>query len=402
MLPLGLDMERPDNRFIPVRAEDLARVLASDIQTFGPHAERLLSVANAITEVIDQEVNAFERQVAHAYSTFNPNRDTISLDENPSSAADVLRMFGNLLEQANFERLTEEQVMAAVKMANTHGIKVKLDPDQVSDLLVWVRGQGLSLRKKRTLRAPIKGAMVDTPIYRRLAVVTRLKGEPHIHLKLFKDIPIPDVEALLPNASVRMGFRDLATVFVTANTAIVTVIFNIVTSGLAALGQLASILAMPLLGVSWRTFSSYRRALKDRNFLRTKNLYFQNLGNNASAVHMLSAMIAQEEVKEALLIYAFCGDALHAEAAQPTTDDELTERIAAYLRDRFHVIVDFDMPDAMETMDRLGLWRDRAALHVVPPDQAVATLEAHWRQRLTIGYHAGLAHAVGGTPTAEA
>ena len=55
-----LGFDRPDDRFIPVRAEDLAETLATGVETFGPQAPGLREVAEALTEVNDQEVGFFE------------------------------------------------------------------------------------------------------------------------------------------------------------------------------------------------------------------------------------------------------------------------------------------------------------------------------------------------------
>jgi hypothetical protein len=66
-----------DDRFTPVRAEDLAEILTEDTQTFGEHSGPLLRIAEAVTLVIDQEVSTFERELAHAYAPFNPDRDTL-------------------------------------------------------------------------------------------------------------------------------------------------------------------------------------------------------------------------------------------------------------------------------------------------------------------------------------
>ena len=42
-----------DDRFIPVRAEDLGGILTEDTQTFGEHSGPLLGISEAVTLVID-------------------------------------------------------------------------------------------------------------------------------------------------------------------------------------------------------------------------------------------------------------------------------------------------------------------------------------------------------------
>jgi hypothetical protein len=47
----------------------------------------------------------------------------------------------------------------------------------------------------------------------------------------------------------------------------------------------------------------------------------------------------------------------------------------------------FDTPDALETMDRLDLWVDRARRHAVGPDEALRRLRIHWSRRRSADYH---------------
>ena len=387
--PLSLD-----DRFIPVRAEDLADVLAADVDTFGEDAAALLDVAEAITLVIDQEVGAFERKISHEYAPFNPDRDTIVLpgDEptGETGEADALiAMLSNLLWQANFEEMDEEQLIAAIQAGNTHGIRVQLDPDKVRVLRVWVRGHGTITRTRRVLKRPWKKEPYELAVLKRLVVAIRLRDGAHLMIKMFKNIPLGDLEALMPHARVKMGPRELLTTIASGGGAVWTIATKLIATGLAAAGTLLYVLAAPLAALSWRTFRSYRRALKDRDSDRTKHLYYQNLANNASAIHMLAANVGQAEVKEALLCYAICSTGKVEGGGDPV--DRLRDAIEGYLRSKLGIEVHFDVEDAIETMDRLALWQDRDSFRVVPPPEALAILEEHRRQRRTADYHLDLA-----------
>jgi hypothetical protein len=208
-------------------------------------------------------------------------------------------------------------------------------------------------------------------------------------LKMFKNIPQGDLEALMPHAKVKMGPRDFLTTIAASGGAFWTIVTKLVTTGIAAAGSLLYILAVPLAGLGWKTFSSYRRALKDRDSDRTKHLYYQNLANNASVIHMLATNVAQAEVKEALLCYAICANGRIK--GGPESVRRLDEEAERYLGAKLGIDVNFDVHDALETMDRLALWEDRDALRVVPPEQALAILDEHRRQRRSANYHIDLA-----------
>ncbi len=100
-------------------------------------------------------------------------------------------------------------------------------------------------------------------------------------------------------------------------------------------------------------------------------------------LHTLLGSIGQEEIKEAMLAWAM----LAADTPRIAREQELAQQVRTWLRDRFDVKVDFDTPDALESLDRLELWADRARIEVVGADEAVRRLEAHWNERRTSGYH---------------
>lgn len=383
--PLSLD-----DRFIPVRAEDIASVIAADVDTFGENAAVLQDVADAITLVIDQEVTAFERRISDEYAPFNPDRDTIILPgDEPSGetgeADQLVSMLANLLWQANFEEMDEAQLIAAIVAGNTRGIRIQVDPEKVRILRIWVRGHGTTTRMKRVLKRPWRKEPYELDVLKRLVVAIRLRDGAHVMLKMFKNIPLGDLEALMPHARVKMGPRDFLTTIASGGGAVWTIATKLITTGVAAAGALLYVLALPLAGLSWKTFSSYRRALKDRDSDRTKHLYYQNLANNASVIHMLATNVAQAEVKEAVLCYAICSlgklDGGHGRIRR--LDDE-AER---YLSAKLGISVNFDVHDALETMDRLELWQDRDSLRVVPPEQALTILDDHRRHRRSANYH---------------
>ena len=64
--------------------------------------------------------------------------------------------------------------------------------------------------------------------------------------------------------------------------------------------------------------------------------------------------------------------------------------IEAYLKELTKIEVDFDIDDAIETLDRLSLWKDRTELRVIGLDEASGKLETHCQQGLSRDYHAGL------------
>lgn len=383
---------RPDNRFIPVGSDDLIEYLAQDAQTFGEQSSRITEVSRWLVRILEQEKSAFERIITRAYARINPDRETIDvLDTEPPGDSDFRLLNSkvqHMLEKANFEQLSDDQVKTALEAGSTHGIKVKLDEDSLEEMSIWVRGRSTAPFNRRTLKHPIKGETSPVAIFNRLAVITRPAGESNVQVRLFKDIPIRDVEALLPNANVSMGLRDAVMMIGSGAGAVWTVVAKVLAVGLVAASQLLWVVAVPLAGLFWKVFSGYRRAIKDRDSNRAKHLYFQSLGANRSAIHLISFMICEEEIKEAVLLYAFCLDAEND--GRSTSESSIKSEIEQYLSKLTSVDVDFDINDAIETLDRLDLWKDRNQLLVEPIATASDKLELHCQQGLSRGYHAGL------------
>ncbi len=402
----GTLLHRPDDRFVPLRPDDLAGALAADNATFGEDARWLTELATAIADVVDQEAGAFEHELCARYGPFNPDRDTIPFHP-PATAggdnfAELLTRIDYLLNKANFERLSDDQLRAVVRSGDARGVRVRLDPEKVRYIAVWVRGRTTTCVTRRTWREPLRGRAVRVGMFRRLVVVGRLRDDPNVLLKLFKDIPACDLEALLPHAEVAMSWFDRARALGGGAGAVgstATKLVNLVT-GIIAWTKILWVILIGAGVLAYRGIVGYRRARAARDSQRTRHLYFQSLDNNVGAIHALVTMFAQEEIKEALLAYAFCharrpglahpsarADVDAADAAFPSGHDWLAPRVAAYLGERFGVEVDFDADDALRTLDRLNLWLDRSACRVIPPAEAVDRLRSHWRSHRTRHHH---------------
>ena len=383
---------RPDNRFIPVASDDLIEYMASDSKTFGDDCSDIREVAVWFIRILEQEKSAFERMITRSYAKINPDRETIDILSNDAPVdADFEQLnsrIQHMLEKANFERLSDDQVRTAVEAGNTRGMKVKLDEESLDEMAIWVRGRSTAPYNHRTLTHPIKGETSTIAIFNRLAVITRPADESNVQLRLFKDIPIRNVEALLPNANVRMGVKDAVMMVGGGAGAVWTVITKVLAVGLVAASQLLWVIALPLGGLFWKVFSGYRRAIKDRDSNRAKHLYFQSLGANRSAIHRISFMICEEEIKEAVLLYRFCLDV--EKDGRSTSEADIKSEVEKYLKDLTSIDVDFDVTDAIETLARMNLWKDRLELRVIDIPEASGKLEAHCQQGLSRDYHAGI------------
>ncbi len=387
----AVECHRLDDRFVPLRVRDLVAALAGECEAAGLDGLAFTEFAAALIDVTEQQAAAFERDLADQYSFFNPDRDTLPLESDiaarmPAGYAALASRLSYLLDKANFQKLDDVQFDRVVQVASSRGLTVRLDPARLEDLAVYVRGHDEIDRPRRTWRAPLRGRVETLPVYRRLVVIARLKDDPHVLLKMFKDIPEADVEALLPHAEVTMNWIDRLFMMgggVGAIGSTVTQVSKIISASLIVISRLLWVVLFGTVVLMWRTFSGYRRVRQSRDALRSRHLYFQNVSNNAGALNMLIAMITQEEIKEALLAYFF-----HArDGERPTTEADLRRHVETWLHERFDTEVDFDAADARESLDAHDLWEDREAGRVIPPGEAAVRLRQAWAEHRSENYH---------------
>lgn len=375
---------------------DLAHALSADSARFGPECGWVTELHGALHDVIRQETGAFEWELLTDYAEYDPDRDTRRLstaDEGREvNRQRLLRHLGYLLEKANFEHMQAAQLDAVVAQTNSLGLRVLLDPTRVEHLSIWIRGQATITRTHRLWWNPLRTQHQRLEVFKRLVIIFQLREMSCIELKMFKDIPVADVEALLPHAEVGMNISDRAQLYLGSAGALTGALWKLTQFLLSGAIQFTTVLTTFLLGTAMLTFKAitgYRRTRLHRDSQRTRHLYFQNVANNAAVIHAVLAMIAEEESKEAFLAYLF-----QASAPTALSVEELRRRVEDYLRQHFEIEVRFDVVDAIETLQRLRLTAasdPNADAEVEPWPTAVDRLRDHWRLKASWSYHRTMA-----------
>jgi hypothetical protein len=256
---------------------------------------------------------------------------------------------------------------------------------------VYARGDVVGRRKRRRWRNLLREEEVDVPIYQRLVVVFALSPQSRldsaidrsaIYLKLFKNIPKIDVDMLLPGSQVRMTMMDRGKIVVPTLSGVGLTIAKIIKGALWALtGTIWGLLAFlglvgATIGYGTRAFFGYLQTKDKYQLSLTRNLYYQNLDNNAGVFYRLLDEAEDQEVRETLLAYFL----LWKEA--PATGwlaAELDSAAEAFLRRAISVDIDFESADAVSKLLRLGLAQQMGErLQAVPPAQALSRLDSAW------------------------
>ena len=213
-------------RFIPIEKVDLVDRLAnSDIGQ--PHdRERFLLFSKILDSLFHFEFHEHTEALKKNYHPFNPDSDTVtthrfSQEELKAHEGRLMATFKGVLNQANYQQITETDLAYAINRESLFRINLLVDFDDFENQLVFRRGtRSHRIRRKKWL---FKEETVDITVYDRVALIIKYKDETHFKVvkrqalnftpgtmivKLFKNIPKGDLEMLFPNAQVRMKLKD--------------------------------------------------------------------------------------------------------------------------------------------------------------------------------------------------
>ena len=347
------------------------------------------------------------------YQPFNPDKENLtsielSEEEYLQRERDFLKEVIPLLNDANYEVLTQSLLIETMNKTSPYGVAVSVDFNDYEMVELHYRGESLQVEEKRDIRKLfLKKKVVTEPIYRRIFLILKPKQlsqrakeiaeetgkelekvtkklrksntilledetENTIYIKLFKNMPQMDLQMLFPNTKVRMKLFDKVKLGVLGGGGTIGGLVTLVGKiSLVALDPISALIAIAtFLGVLWRQ-------VKEVIFHRThymaelaKNLYFHNLDNNEGALNYVVNMAQEEESKEVLLTYIFL-----SQQQTPISEDNLDEQIERYVRKNYEVEMDFEVDDGVRKLRELGLLIEHDdRLSVVSVDEALGKL----------------------------
>jgi hypothetical protein len=339
-------------RFIPIDYDEIVQLLCD-----GVAPEGLAEFSALLREHYHKSFHRLLLNARADYLPFDPDSDYVTRrrcteEESGRMQERFLGDAAALANYANFEELTREALNAAVNETSPYGVEVNVDLEAFGSMRLFFRGSSLRREHKRTVRSLyLKKELVTTPIYRRLLMLFRLKGESRIYLKLFKEIPASDLEMLFPNTRVKISMVDKIKLAITGGGGTIGGAMTLVGKLAASLEPVALLGALGAFGaILWRQVSAvFSHRVKYMARL-AQNLYFYNLDNNAGVLSHLVSMAEAEECKEALLAYAFL-----ARSEAGMTIQELDAAIEAWVGRLFGVPIDFEIGDAVAKLESLEL-----------------------------------------------
>ena len=422
----------PLERFIPFRKHDVStlceQLLKHDLTCFRTFSTLL------VNRIHYQYHEQLER-LKDSYNHFDPNKDTRDLLPSSEVARKQSQKafaseFAKLLNAANFEKVTDEDLEAALNEESLFKVRLAVSFDDFEDVVFFRRGESVKTETVRTFFG-LRKKQVSFTNYDKVAVYITFKDEAYFKekgqtpvtfkpgstiVKLFQNVPKADLEMLFPNSEVKM--RPLDKLIISASAAIGGTVVLVTKLG-ASLLLMASFLAFWLgfkddeveltkqslitFGIGMGVFGSFvfKEWTKFKNrkirFMKalSDNLYFKNLDNNAGVFHTLIDAAEEEDCKEALLAYTFllkCSEAFSENsAAFGTSRSEkeiaaggmtlatLDSVIESYFSEELDCALDFDVTDAINKLVDMELVEQDGDVFVAQPlNDAVKTLDDYW------------------------
>ena len=332
-------------------------------------------------------------ELIESYLPFNPDRDIADSviaagDGDETHKQAFVAAVRKMLERANYDEIPRDKLQAVIDEENPYGLDLDVNLAEFSDIILYVRGETTD-EVKPDLMDRLRGKKpVQIAVFQRVFMLLCLKPEDirvkeimvaervsaekarklvtksrkmlppdvhdsHIYIKMFKDMPRPDLEIIFPNTRIKLRSQDKMTIGASAGGGIgmgvVSAVTKVVAAALTPIGAVLAILGLAGAASQQVAQVVHKRA---RYMLKvTRNLYFQNISSNQGALALLTERAEEEDIKEELLLYALL-------AKTSVRRDELEHAKAAieeFLSQQFGVNVSFDTEDALGRLMDTGL-----------------------------------------------
>jgi hypothetical protein len=402
------------DRFIPFTKSDIIEMCIKDKQLTEAQVKEFRDFCQILEALFHFEFHARLEKLKTFYRPFNPDADTRHVFDYPEAEKSKLQKqlvseMTEVLDAANFEKVTAEDLKQALGEESLFQIRLEVDFDDFEDVIFFRRGETVKEETLVKLFGLRKKSFKFTN-YDRVAIYIKFKEKPYFDsqkrknlyfapgstvIKLFHSVPKADLEMLFPNSKVRMKTIDKFIIGVPAAVSGIIVLVTKLGASLLLVGSVISfwlglkdqevqikqqqLIALgaglgTLAGFLFRQINKYKnRKIKFMKAL-ADNLYFKNLDNNAGVFYHLIDAAEEEEFKEAILAFYFLLISRDALAKE-----ELDHRIEHWLAERWDCHIDFEIGDAVNKLLRLKLIAaDAGNFRCIPLSDAKKQLDTIW------------------------
>ncbi len=403
------------DRFIPVRKTDILDALIEHGRLRGGEAERFRRLARLLGAVYHYEYFDRLETLRNDYFYFNPDLPH-DVPVDPATLArvhdEMVATLVGVLREADFVEVAPDDLARSHRERHALKVEIAIPTGDYREVRFFRRGhhrakveiaEWFGWRKRE----------VDVEVYDHLVLMVMVKPEREIAsarlrrrlaksrlrpgtilIKYFRDVVRGDLNMLYPDVRVVLSLFDKLSLGLPGIAGgiplllkllpAVSVLFVVIAAYLGVSGTvheddtkqaLAAVSALVALGgyLTRQWLKYQRQSLKYQKEI-SDNVYFRNINNNAGALDYIVGSAEEQECKEAFLAYYFL-----ATAAAPVTQGALEGEVESWLKEKFGVVAQFEVTEALAKLQRLELLRrDGDKIEVLPLDDALQVLDRRW------------------------
>ena len=310
-----------------------------------------------------------------------------------------LEVLEESLKDGNWKDISEKELAEALEGEDVLPISLDIRFDELNVMKLYKLGES-TISDIRTTHFGFRKQEVQIETFSQVIQVIefhdkewfgsnrkRMKNYPGddeidgLHLRLFRTVPKLDLETIFPNTTPLMRNLDKIKIAAPLIGGVVgiamkfgPVIFGQEQgeTGIALLGGVLTALGTYIL----KTYLAYQKTREKFQTKVSKDMYFKGQANNSAVLNMIVDLGEEQEVKEALLAYAF----LHYDTDYQHNEKSLDDKIEEWFLDTFAVDIDFEVDDALAKLEKMKLLStdENGILSVVPIENSLTILDEYW------------------------
>ena len=411
--PRGAPLER--DQFIPARKTDVLNALIGKSPLDEAARGKFRQLCRMLASVFHYEYYDRLERLRDSYFYFNPELDSHTRFDSAAldrAYSELIDAFAEVLKGANFVEVSQDEIERAHRESAVMRVSLKTPVEEFRDVRFYRRGrhvESFEVQKWYGLRRQ----NIDVEVYDDVILLVAMKSDDGLKpkrgfkrrqrhkirpgcvlIKYFRNIASEDLNALFPNVQIVMSTVDKLVLGIPAIAGGIPIIIQLASTAtvlFAVLGfylgisgavredevrtALAALSGFVALGAFMtRQWVKYQRQSLKYHKQLSDNVYYRNVNNNAGIFDYMIGAAEDQECKESFLAYHFLLTAKHG-----STQPELDRQIEHWLKESFGLAVDFEVQDALDKLDRLGLLvRKDGNLTVASIEEALGILDRTW------------------------
>ena len=388
--------------FIPFTRDQITKMLLDEGKLNNDEVSKFEQFCLLLKSIYHFEFHTKLERMKSSYRIFSPDVNLAPNElENSNTSkieADLTNMLRQTLINGNFEKVSQEDLYAAMENEGIFPISCQIDFDCFDHYEIYYQGTRTSKEEIKTWN-PFKKKEVEFKLYDRIVFFFKVKNEDFFHsdkkntkpgipgkiyIKFFRNIPESDLEMIFPNPKPEMKFIHKMQIFLPLLAGFGVLIQKTIIGPYYDAGSnpLEGSLSYPMIallvvlgGYVLRTFLGYKNVIQSFLGEIAKSLYFKDKGNNQGVFTMLIDSAEEQECKEAMMAYYFL-----LNSNKKMTEETLDNAIEEWMEIKHKTKIDFEVDDAIKKLKKMNLLSSdtNGILTVLNLDEVLSHMDYIW------------------------